>query len=177
MMPRRSAYLLLIFMFCFTITGVSQTEPEEKHNSIGVLIGHSIIPKGSKNGLTTAIITPSWAVDYNYSFSNGITIGWHNEIIIESFEYEPIEDNSIVIERSRPIATCITAGYNYNSFLFYAGGGLETAPEGNYGLLRLGADYAIEMVWDLEFVVALNWDLKIDAYDSYGISAGIAKRF
>ncbi|TNE30478.1 MAG: hypothetical protein EP346_03575 [Bacteroidetes bacterium] len=176
-MPRHYFLLSFLLLFCISNAGMGQTEPKDKPNSIGVLIGHSIIPKGAKNGITTAIITPSWAIDYNYALPTGITLGWHNEIIIESFEYESTENQGIVIERSRPIASCITAGYQYKSILAYIGGGLETAKEGNYGLFRIGADYSLEMRWDMEFVMAVNWDLKVDAYDSYGISAGIAKRF
>ncbi len=58
------------------------------------------------------------------------------------------------------------------------GGGIEWERIENFGVIRIGTDYGLELNEKrLEIVFAINYDALIDAYDSINFGLGINKFF
>lgn len=165
-----TSFLLFMFIGLFA-------QSEEPKHQLNLGIGHSLIPSGVKTGTTSNISLPTWAIDYNYRISERFVLGLHNEIIVESFEYHPLDHPEAVLERSNPLASILVFGYRINEWMIYAGAGGEFSKEITYGMTRLGGEYAIPMPYNMECIIGINADLKWDAYVSYGITLGIAKNF
>ena len=159
---------------------------EEHHfyrHSIALMLGHSHISQGRQaDGGKKFLVVPSIMLDYNYYFNEKWSIGWHNDLINENFFVERhigSHGEETELERERPIASLAMIGYKFSPhFTFNAGAGGEFAKGENFFVSRIG----FEGGWHLhdsswEFVAAINYDIKWDAYDTWNLSAGIAKRF
>lgn len=151
---------------------------EFNHHSISILISHTLIAEGIKDGEKSIVSVPSWAINYNYRFSEKWAIGLHNDMIIENFVIEKTSDNEIV-ERSIPIASLLVGSYKITEhFSLEIGGGMEFEKNENFGVARIGAEYGIEIPnKKLEVLLALDYDIIFDAYNSFNIGVGIAKLF
>lgn len=174
---------ICVCLFLASILAYSQEEETEiidefHHHSVSILISHTSIFQGYKNGKRNIQSVPSWALDYNYSFNEKWSIGLHNDIILESFEVEELSDNKI-LERETPITTVIVGTYEiFEGFGIELGAGMEFDKNESFGLVRIGAEYGIEIPkHNLEFLLGIDYDVAIDAYDSFNIGFGLAKRF
>ncbi len=165
-------YSLLLFLLAPLLT-VAQ---EDSRNLILIGIGHSRIDVGIKGGEARPIVLPVWAIDYNYELSENWFLGLHNEIIIESFEYEP-NTQSTAVERSTPFASVAILGYSHHFLSVYTGGGIEYSPEESFGLIRFGLEAGFETLKDFETIVGLNYDWRPDAYTSIGWTIGLGYKF
>jgi hypothetical protein len=165
-----------IVVILWSTLSFAQEETLKPHHSVGLLIGHTQVRQGANEGNKKWLNLPSFALDYNYFFSEKWSAGLHNDIVIENFKVVDYDEE--VIERSRPLASILTAGYKPGKhFTYQLGLGGEFAKEENLALLRIGAEYGLEISNDWEFIANLVYDLKWNAYDSFGLSVGISKSF
>ena len=159
---------------------------EEHHfyrNSLALMLGHSHISQGKDaEGGKKWLAVPSIALDYNYYFNEKWSIGWHNDIIVESFVVERHIGSGHTekeLEREYPVASLAMVGYKFSPhFTLNAGAGGEFAKGENFFMARLGFEGGWHMhdpSW--EFVAGINYDIKWDAYDTWNLTAGVAKRF
>lgn len=172
--------LLLIVVF----VNAQETEHKEegkehleKKHSIAVLISHTQIAEGIKGEDKKWISVPSWGIDYNYEINERWVIGLHNDIIVESFIVEHKDGNEI--ERSSPIATAFVGMFKPIKILsLVLGAGGEFSKEENLFLIKAGVEYGHRILQDnWELIASITNDLKLDAYNSWNIGFGIARRF
>lgn len=176
--------LFSLLLFIYFIGNIQGQDNEGKlanefhHHSVSILISHTSIFQGYKDGKRNIQSEPSWAVNYNYAFNEKWSIGLHNDIIIESFEVEKTSGNEI-LERNTPIASVIIGSYEvFEGFGIELGAGMEFDENESFGIARIGAEYGIELPkHNLELLLGLDYDIVIDAYDSFNIGFGIAKLF
>jgi len=174
-----SCFCLILFSLnAYSQEKESELHEEFNHHSVSILISHTIITEGIKDGKRSTISVPSWALNYNYRFNEKWSIGWHNDIIIEDFVIEKNSGNEI-IERSVPVAALIVGTYKFTkSFGIEIGGGMEFEKNENFGVARIGAEYGIEIPSkNLEVLFAIDYDILFDAYNSFNFGIGIAKLF
>lgn len=157
----------------------SKNEPVEKvrKHSIALGLGHTQVYKGFENGKDKWLALPSWALDYNYHVGEKWALSLQNEIIMSDFKVES-NSNEKVIERSTPFSSMLAVSYIPVEFLcvFVAAGG-EFAKEENFALIRMGLESALEINERFEAIATLNYDQKIDGYDSFGLTFGIGYKF
>lgn len=174
--------LLVLPSLFITYFGFAQEEHENSeefhHHSVSILISHTSIFQGYKEGKRNIQSEPSWALNYNYAFNEKWSIGLHNDIIIETFEVEKTSGNEI-LERNTPIASVIVGSYElFKGFGIELGAGMEFDENESFGIARIGAEYGIELPkHNLKLLLGLDYDIVIDAYDSINIGFGIAKLF
>ncbi len=149
------------------------------HNSITFLISHTFLSEGVREGEKSWIVAPSLGLNYNYRFNDKWSLGWHNDLIIETFIVEDTREGNEggTLERELPLATMIVGTYKLSeSWGFALGGGIEIEKNENFGLIRAGVEYGIEIPERrLEVVIGLNYDILIDAYNSFNVGIGLAK--
>ncbi|MBN7809392.1 hypothetical protein J0A68_00400 [Algoriphagus sp. H41] len=154
-----------------------ETELPRKH-SVSVGLGHIQVAKGFQEGQKKWLALPSWALDYNYRINPRWNIGMQNELILSDFEVESEEGNGQVITRSTPLSSIFVAGYRPWEYLtLFAGAGGEFAKEENFAMVRLGIEPSMEIRERLELLASLVYDFKINGYNSFGLSLGVAYTF
>ena len=194
-MKKTGAILVLFVLMIFPLTLLSQEaeheaheelneEQEESHHkfhrhAIGIFLSHTFISQGVQDNDRNWLVAPSWGLIYNYNLSERWAIGLHNDLIIEEFVVEDRRGNIEGLERSFPFSTAIIGTYRLSEhWAFAAGAGAEWEKNENFGMVRFGAEYGIHITGlNLEVLFALNYDVLIDAYDSFNIGIGIAKLF
>lgn len=176
-------FALSFFIFAFPVTSWAQSEIEEKEevlerkHSVALAIGHIQVAKGFQNGQKKWLALPSWALDYTYRFNPRWSAGLQNELILSDFEVESEESES-TITRSTPLSSIAVVGYRPLEFLtIFAGAGGEFAKEENFAMIRFGIEPSMEIRERLELLVSGVYDIKIDGYDSFGITVGVAYAF
>jgi len=175
--------ILLINLLLFILFANAQEkenkeeEKSEKRHSIAVLVSHTQIVNGIKGEDKKWISVPSWGIDYNYEINERWAIGLHNDIIVESFVVE--HNDGTEIERSSPIASAVVGMFKpIKNFSIVLGVGGEFSKEENLFLIKAGIEYGHRILHDnWEIIASLTNDLKLDAYNSWNIGFGIARRF
>ncbi len=176
-------FVVLCSVFFTPITSWAQEETEakeeglERKHSISLAIGHIQVAKGFQDGQKKWLALPSWALDYTYRITPEWSVGLQNELILSDFEVESEEEGS-VITRSTPLSSIVVVGYRPLEYLtVFAGGGGEFAKEEDFAMIRFGIEPSMEIRERLELLVRGVYDIKIDGYDSFGITVGLAYAF
>ena len=187
--PSRRILLLLASLTAFGLS-YGQHEPAVRggeheagfkpHHSLGILIGHTHVFKGrDAAGNRKVLSLPSWGIDYNFMFKPKWGIGFHTDIIVETFEVEKHLEgggHDEVVERTRPVAPALMGLYKPNHhWTLMFGAGMEYAKEETFFLNRAGAEYAAELAKGWEVFGALNYDFRWKAYDTWSIGLGVSK--
>jgi hypothetical protein len=154
--------------------------PFKKSHSVGLAIGHAHVFEGrDAEGNKKVLALPMWGIDYNFQFSPKWMIGFHTDIITETFAVKKNlangEDGEVV-ERSRPVAPAIMGFFKpTHHWNFGLGLGGEFAKEENYFLTRATVEYGAEISKGWEVFGAVQYDFRWNAYDSWTIGIGISK--
>ncbi len=177
--------VVIIFCFC-SKNGFSQHQEESKEpfrpeHWLSIVISHAHVFQGRDiDGNKKVLSLPSWGLDYTYQFKPKWGIGLHTDIITETFEVEKHLESggdAVVIERTNPIAPALMGIYKPNEhWAFLIGAGVEFAKEGNFFLNRAGVEYGAELPKGWEVFGSLSYDFKWNAYDTWILGLGIAKR-
>ncbi|MCK5815702.1 MAG: hypothetical protein KAH07_07145 [Flavobacteriaceae bacterium] len=152
-------------------------EHSEKKQSIAVLICHTLIAETIEGEGKKRISVPSWGIDYNYEINERWAVGLHNDIILETFIVE--HNDGTELERISPIATAVVGMFKpIKNFSLLLGAGGEFSKEEHLFLIKAGVEYGHRILQDnWEVVASLTNDLKINAYSSWNIGFGIARKF
>lgn len=177
-----------ITILCFTLfTNLLLLAQEEikneelkefKHHQIGMLLGHTHMKAGFEDASSDRLTVPSVSLFYNYRFNERWSLGLHTDFVTEQFVAQSLDGEGEAVERERPIAPALMFGYKPSKhFTFLLGGGVDIDKEETLGLIRLDAEYGLEIMNEWEFVATLGYDIRIDAFDSFQLGVGIAKGF
>ncbi|MEZ0181781.1 hypothetical protein AB9T89_06010 [Flavobacterium oncorhynchi] len=180
-----TVFLTTIF-YLISYNSITAQENEKKtfspHHQIGISINHAHVFEGRDDeGNHEVLNLPAWGVDYTYQFHEKWAFGLHTDFIIEKFKVEKTYasgDDKETVERSYPIAPAVMGIYKPSeSWSILLGFGGEFAKEEDFFLTRAGVEYGYELPKDWEIFGTFSYDLKWNAYDSWGIGLGIAKNF
>ena len=179
---KNNLFFLSLFILA-TSPILAQEENEElrseefKHHQIGLLLGHTHMRAGEEIESKSRLSLPSFTLYYNYYFNETWSLGLHTDLVTEQFVAQSLGGGDAV-ERERPVAPAIMLGYKpVEHFTFLVGGGVDIDGEETLGLIRLDTEYGLEIINEWEFVVAFGYDIRIDAFDSFQLGVGIAKKF
>jgi len=172
--------MLAVITVSYSQEEVNKAEKFKPYQSLSGLLSHTFVKNGIKEGKANWITFPSFAIDYNFTFSPKWRLGLHNDIILEDFIVETTnsEGAKSELERSEPIASVLVGGYKPGKhFTFEVGMGYEISKEENLFLTRIGSEYALELSKGWELIANLVYDVKWDAYDSFAFGIGVSKSF
>lgn len=178
-----AVFIIALFAIVNPSTSLAQDEQKEemeltRQHSLALAIGHIQVAKGFQEGQKKWLSLPSWALDYTYRLNPRWSLGLQNELILSDFEVESEEAGGQVITRSMPLSSIAVAGYRPLEYLtVFAGVGGEFAKEENFAMIRFGIEPSMEIRERLELLASLVYDIKIDGYDSFGLTFGVAYVF
>ena len=161
----------------------NEKDHDDEHfhkHSIAILLNHTFIGTGlDDEGGSKTISVPSWAINYDYHFDHRWSLGLHNDIILEKFIVENKVEGEEILERETPIAVVAVGSYRpIVGLALELGTGIEFDKNENFGLLRLGAEYGIEIPQlKMEAIFGIDYDILFDGYDALNIGIGLAKFF
>jgi len=170
--------LFLFFSLNFFSLLFAQKHHEKYHFGISALVTHTYISQGIIDNEQKWLAAPSIALNFNYILNEKWLVGLHNDIIIESFVVEDETDHSMMfLEREYPVSNLILVTYKLNKSLGIAfGSGVERANGKHFKLIRLGGDYEVELhSKGLGLIFTANYDILVNAYDSFNFGIGINK--
>jgi hypothetical protein len=172
----RGIIAVLICLAGFAAKGQRQTTGTA--NEFSLSISHAHLGSGVEGGDKKWLILPSFGFDYTYRFGQWYT-GIHSDIIIRNFTVEAnLDGDEVFLDRSTPIASAIVIGFNVDDNLsFLLGGGAEFAGEGTYGLVRAGVKYHWELSPKWKVGLKLNYDAKLERYDTWTFGASATRIF
>jgi len=142
---------------------------------IASFISHTLIP--TSHNESHAFI-PSWGVDLEYWPTSRFGLGLHNDIELETFIVEGPEEE--LVEKKYPVVSTLDALYNpFGGLILVAGLGYEFEKEGNFFILRFGAEYEIELGnhWDVFTTLSYDTSAADRNYHTYTLGIGFGKRF
>ncbi|MBN7814437.1 hypothetical protein [Algoriphagus pacificus] len=175
---------LLVFLLTFSSAFCQEleepeTEETEGKNSLAFVLGHARIGQGrNEAGEKQFTTVPSFALDYNYWFSEKFALGLHTDFLNENFFIES-ESEGTLIERERPIAPALTGTVKpgeHWSFGLGFGGEFAKGAE-SYFVTRFAIEYGVEIRDGWEVLGSLTQDFRANAYNVTSLGIGIEKRF
>lgn len=177
--------LILILVFGTTEISLAQEvnldhviEIEENkilRHKVSLILGHTHVPSGFSNGEKRILVVPSWGLDYNYLLNKKWAIGIHSDFFTESFTVIDFAGKE-EFERERPITLTIVGSYNpHEKWSIIAGAGYEFAKEENLSIIRLGIERGWELPKEWEFIATLQYDLRLEVFNSWMLGLGISK--
>ena len=173
----RRVIALFLCLACFVVAS-AQRPRSGTANEFSFSISHAHLGSGVEGGDKKWLILPSFGLDYSYHFGQWYT-GIHSDIIIRNFTVEAnLDGDEVFLDRSTPIASALVIGYDVDNHLsFLLGGGAEFAYEGTYGLVRAGVKYNWELSAKWKVGLKLNYDAKLERYDTWTFGATAARIF
>ena len=172
----------LLISLCLVISTMAHAQEEasreEGRHEISILIAHTHVSAGLEQvGRSSWLVLPAWGLNYNFWVNEHWALGLHTDLINENFLVEEF-DGEKVLERDRPIAPALMLTYRpHEHWSFLLGGGIEFASEEDLTLLRGGTEYTVHLSGAWETCASLAYDLRIDAYESWTLGIGLARRF
>lgn len=173
----RRVIALFLCLACFVVAS-AQRPRSDTANEFSFSISHAHLGSGVEGGDKKWLILPSFGLDYSYHFGQWYT-GIHSDIIIRNFTVEAnLDGDELFLDRSTPLASALVIGYEVDNHLsFLLGGGAEFAYEGTYGLVRAGMKYNWELSTKWKVGLKLNYDAKLERYDTWTFGATAARIF
>lgn len=172
---------VVLYNNCAAQESAAKEDAFQPYHQLALVISHAQVFEGrDAEGKKKTLSMPSWGLDYTYCFHSKWAIGLHTDIIVEKFEVEKHLESGgegEVLERSYPIAPALMGIYKPSehwSFLLGLGG--EFAKEENFALTRAGIEYGSELPKGWEVFGSLAYDFKWNAYDTWTVGIGIAKK-
>ncbi|MXV53236.1 hypothetical protein GS399_19900 [Pedobacter sp. HMF7647] len=173
--------LLSVRNNCFAQEENETEKGFHSYHELAVSINHTHVFEGrDADGKKKSLTLPSWGIDYTFGFSPRWAVGLHTDLTIEKFKVESTSENGEKeeIERSYPIAPALMCIFKPGKhFSFLLGIGEEFAKEENLTLNRAGIEYDGELPKGWEVFGTLSYDFRWNAYDTWGLGLGIAKKF
>jgi hypothetical protein len=122
-------------------------------------------------------VVPTFGFNYDYVFHRRWGVGLHTDVVLQQFKVEKHEGKEIIV-RENPVAMCAVGLFKpLPALTFIAGYGIELEKHEHIQLLRLGVDYGFHLPGNWELGFALEFDKKLNAYDSWVFGAGFSKLF
>lgn len=171
--------LIISYSLALAQEGVGKSVLEENNrHQIGAMLGHTFMKTKEFDESSKRLTVPSITIFYNYHFNKKWFLGLHTDFVTENFVAETIIGGENSLEREKPVAPAIMAGYKLGKHVtFLLGGGIDVDKEESLGLIRFDTEYGLEIKDGWEFVTAFGYDFRFNAYDSFQLGVGIAKSF
>jgi hypothetical protein len=176
LLKKRFSFFTFVLIIISSTSYAQELKSKEFRNKLNLAIGHAHPTQwvDANTGEKQKKILPAWALDYDYFISEKWLIGFHTDIVVESFEIENFENK--IIKRNYPLTGTLVLSRKITEELgVQLGTGLEYADKESYGLLRLGFDYGWKIRDDFELSALFNYDYKIEGYQTFMIGLGVSK--
>jgi hypothetical protein len=149
-----------------------ETEHHKDHEHIEgfhrltMVAGYAFIDNSFTEESDDILIVPAFGMNYDYFFRAVWGFGLHTDILLQQFKVEEKKSSEVLI-RENPIALVGMLSYKpHHKWTLFSGYGIEFEKHQNIQLIRLGAEFGIEIPSNWELGFTLEFDIKPGAYNS-----------
>ena len=140
-------------------------------------MGNAFINNSFTTDTDNVLIVPAFGLNYDFFINAKWGLGVHSDILMQQFKIEKHNDHEEIV-RENPIAICgILLFKPHHRWTLVAGYGVEVEKHENFQLIRIGAEYGIELPKNWELGFSLEFDFKPKAYNSLLFGVGFSKIF
>jgi hypothetical protein len=147
-----------------------------KHK-VTLVLAYSLVKNQVDENTNDILLVPTFGLNYDLFFHEKWGVGLHTDIVLQQFKVEKHDGHEELI-RENPVAICAVGLFKpLPSLTLIAGYGIEIEKHENIQLLRLGVEYGFHLPGNWELGFALEFDKKINTYNSWVLGAGFSKLF
>jgi hypothetical protein len=181
--------ILLIVIFLMVLVPYSHAQhAEASHDDqeaehvghrhrVTLVMANSFLKNHADETTNSILIVPTFGLNYDFFFHQKWGVGLHSDIVLQQYKVE-IHDGHETIIRENPVAVCAVGLFKpLPSLTLIAGYGIEIEKHENIQLLRFGVEYGFHLPGNWELGFALEFDRKINTYNSWVLGAGFSKLF
>jgi len=174
--------LLIVLVLIIRNNSFAQDEAHHKtekheygfHRLTGIM-AYAFLDNSFSDQSKDILIAPALGLNYDYIFNRGLGLGLHSEIFLQKFKIEDEGSHEEVVRES-PVAICGMLLYKpHHRWTIMAGYGIEFEKHENFQFIRAGAEYGIELPKNWEVGFSLEFDFKLNAYNSLLFGIGFTK--
>jgi hypothetical protein len=152
-------------------------EHEGPSHRVTLVMASSFIKSDIDGGTNSILVVPTYGLNYDFFFHQKWGVGLHTDIVLQQFKVEKHDGHEVLI-RENPVALCAVGLFKpLPSLALIAGYGIELEKHENIQLLRFGVEYGFHLPGNWELGFALEFDSKINTYNSLMFGAGFSKLF
>ena len=150
--------------------------PGHRHK-VTLVLDNSFLKNDFEDNPNSILIVPTFGLNYDFFFHQKWGVGFHTDIVAQQYKVEKHDGHEELI-RENPVALCAVGLFKpLPSLTLIAGYGIEIEKHDNIQLLRLGVEYGFHLPGNWELGFALEFDRKINTYNSWVFGAGFSKLF
>ena len=179
-----AVFLVLICMVPNTMGQHDDSEHVDSHTGnsaqkhrVTLVMANSFLKNQIDESTNDILVAPTFGLNYDYFFHSNWGVGLHTDIVLQQFKVEK-HGGHVELSRENPVALCAVGLFNpFPSLGLLAGYGIELEKHENIQLLRFGVEYGFHLPGNWELGFALEFDAKLNAYNSWIFGAGFSKLF
>ena len=180
--------LLMVIFLIFLVPYSHAQHAEESHDDqeaehaghrhrVTLVMANSFLKSHAEESANSILIVPTFGLNYDFFFHQKWGVGLHSDIVLQQFKLEAHDGHETLI-RENPVAVCAVGLYKpLPSLTLIAGYGIEFEKNENIQLLRFGVEYGFHLPGNWELGFALEFDRKINTYNSWVFGVGFSKLF
>lgn len=121
------------------------------------------------------LVAPTVGLNYDFRVGEKWGLGLHSDIVLQQYKVEDHNDETVLV-RENPVALVLVGLFEpLPSLMLIAGYGIELEAHENIQLLRFGVEYGFHLPGNWELGFALEFDRKINTYNSWVFGVGFSK--
>jgi len=146
-------------------------------HKVTLVMANSFLKNKVDESTNNTLIVPTYGLNYDVLFHHKWGLGLHTDVVLQQFKVEKHDGHEELI-RENPVALCAAGLFKpLPSLTLIAGYGIELEKHENIQLLRLGVEYGFHLPGNWELGFALEFDSKLNTYNSWVFGAGFSKLF
>jgi hypothetical protein len=150
---------------------------EGSSHRITMVMAYSFLKNQIDASTNDILVAPTFGLNYDYLFHPRWGVGLHTDIVLQQFKVEKHHDQ-VELTRENPVAVCAVGLFSpLPSLVLLAGYGIELEKHENIQLLRFGVEYGFHLPGNWELGFTLEFDAKMNTYNSWIFGAGFSKLF
>jgi hypothetical protein len=162
----------------------TEDHQNDQHNThdgvthkLTLVMANSFLNNGADVSGNSVLIVPTFGLNYDFLFHPMWGVGFHTDIVLQQFKIERHDGHETII-RENPIALVGVGLFSpIPSLTLIAGYGIELETNEHIQLLRFGVEYGFHLPKHWELGVMLEFDRKINTYNSLVFGVGFSKLF
>ena len=183
---KRFLFLILILILAYPNASgqhIVDSHQAEHADHVGnthkltLVMANSFLKNDFEENPNSILIVPTYGLNYDFLFHPRWGVGFHSDIVLQQYKVETHDGQGTLI-RENPVSLCAVGIFSpIPSLTLLAGYGIEIETHENIQLLRFGVEYGFHLPnhWELAFM--LEFDRKINTYNSWVFGVGFSKLF
>ena len=183
--------IITFFIFLFVVTPyalaqhaeLSQKDQNPEHGEhshkhrVTLVMAYTFLKSDVDESTNNILVVPTFGLNYDFFFHQKWGVGLHTDILLQQFKVETHDEEEVLV-RENPVALCAVGLFKpAPSLTLIAGYGIELEKHENIQLFRLGVEYGFHLPGNWELSFALEFDRKLNTYNSWVFGAAFSKLF